>query len=293
MADTVLAAGAVAWRRSGDHVELLMIHRPRYDDWTFPKGKVDRGERLPQTAVREVEEETGIRVRLGVPLVTHEYKVRDKDQMKRASYWSAQVTGHDDTTAYEPNHEVDEVRWVRDPDASSLLTYERDRELLAAFHAVRSAGKHRTRTLLILRHAEALSRSHWRGPDTERTLTTAGDRQAARIAPVLGAYGVRTIVSSDAERCVATVTPYADAIGTDIVLEPRLSEEHAEAHQVRKATYDLLDSRAPAVAATHRPVLPYVTDALGLDDVEPLAPGEMIVVHHTGRVVVETERFTS
>src|SRR5699024_1895902 len=74
MADTVLAAGAVAWRRSGDHVELLMIHRPRYDDWTFPKGKVDRGERLPQTAVREVEEETGIRVRLGVPLVTHEYK---------------------------------------------------------------------------------------------------------------------------------------------------------------------------------------------------------------------------
>ncbi len=293
MAETVLAAGAVAWRRSGDHLELLMIHRPRYDDWTFPKGKVDRGEHLPQTAVREVEEETGIRVRLGLPLATHEYAMRNKSQYKRVHYWSARVTGHDDATAYEPNDEVDQVRWVRPRDAPDLLTYDHDRNVLDTFRTARKAKHHKTRTLLILRHAEAQARSDWSGPDTERPLSKTGERQAVQVASLLAAYGVRNIVSSDAQRCIATATPYADDIEADIVLEPRLAEEHAESKQVRKAAYDLLDARRPTTVVTHRPVLPYVTDALGLDITDPLEPGEVLVVHHRRGDTIATERYAS
>lgn len=290
MADTVIAAGAVAWRRSGDHTELLMIHRPTYDDWTFPKGKVDRGERPPQTAVREVEEESGIRVRLGVPLITHDYPMPDGRQTKQVHYWAARAIGGNDVTAYAPNHEVDDVRWVRSRDAARLLTYDRDREVLAAFRALREHKHHKTRTLVIVRHAAALARSRWRGPDNARGLTKSGDRQATRLSPMLAAYGVRNIVSSDAERCVATVAPYADGIGADIVLEPRLAEEGATRKRARNATYDLLDARAPTVAITHRPVLPYVTDALGLDGAEPLTTAELLVVHHRDGDIVATER---
>ncbi|UYM03624.1 NUDIX hydrolase [Solicola gregarius] len=293
MAETVHAAGAVTWRRVGGHTELLMIHRPKYDDWTFPKGKLDRGERHVQASVREVEEETGVRVRLGVPLLAHEYPMRGNAATKRVQYWSARPVGGDDVASYAPNHEVDGVRWVRLRDVAALLTYDRDRDVLARFRALKRRKHHKTRTLVVVRHAAARARSRWKGPDTERTLTRNGERQAVRMAPILTAYGVRDVVSSDAQRCVATVTPYADSVGTDIVLEPRLAEDGARRKRVRKATYDLLDDRAPVVAATHRPVLPYVTDALGLDITEPLMPGELLVVHHRDGDVVATERHST
>lgn len=290
MAETVHAAGAVTWRRVDGHTELLLIHRPKYDDWTFPKGKLDRGERYVHASVREVEEETGVRVRLGAPLLAHEYPMRGDSVIKRVHYWSARPVGSDDVTSYVPNHEVDAVRWVRLRDAGERLTYDRDRDVLDAFRTLKKRTHHRTRTLVVVRHAAARARSRWRGPDTERTLTKAGEHQARRLVPILTAYGVRDVVSSDAQRCVATVTPYADAIGADIVLEPRLAEDGARRKRVRKATYDLLDNRAPVVAATHRPVLPYVIDSLGIDVDEPLAPGELLVVHHRDGDIVATER---
>ncbi|UPK75767.1 NUDIX domain-containing protein [Nocardioidaceae bacterium SCSIO 66511] len=289
VAQTVEAAGAVTWRRADGHTEVLLIHRPKYDDWSFPKGKLDRGERAVHASVREVEEETGVRVRLGMPLVTHEYEMRTNGT-KRVHYWTARPIGADDVSAYAPNHEVDGVRWVRLRDASALLTYERDRDVLDAFRTLKRRKLHKTRTLVVLRHADARSRSRWKGPDTERTLTKAGDRQAVRLAATLQAYGLSDIVSSDAARCIATVTPYADAVAADIVLDPRLAEEGARPKRVRKATYDLLDNRSPVVAATHRPVLPYVADALGLEIDPPLATGEMLVVHHRNGEIAATER---
>lgn len=291
MAQTVIAAGAVTWRRNSGHTELLLIHRPKYGDWTFPKGKVDPGERLPHTAVREVKEETGIPVRLGVPLLTHDYPMRDEDQTKRVHYWIARACGDDHVEAYAPNHEVDDVRWVRSRDAAGLLTYDRDRDVLATFRTSRKRKQHKTRTLVLLRHAHARARSRWRGADSARTLTREGGRQSVRLMSTLSAYGVRKVVSSDAERCVTTVMPYADSIDAEIALESRLAEDGAKRKRVRKATYDLLDLRAPAVAVTHRPVLPYVLDTIGLDGVDPLAPAEMLVVHHRDGDIVATERY--
>jgi 8-oxo-dGTP diphosphatase len=117
----VAAAGGVVWRRRGDAVEILVVHRPRYDDWSLPKGKLDPGESFEDAAVREVAEETGYEVTLGAELGSSRYRDRF-GRRKVVRYWAMTVAGG----TFEPNHEVDELRWVTVADAAPLLTYERD-----------------------------------------------------------------------------------------------------------------------------------------------------------------------
>jgi 8-oxo-dGTP pyrophosphatase MutT (NUDIX family) len=131
----VRAAGGLVWRRSpaapGD-VEVAIIHRPKYDDWSFPKGKADHGETADQTALREVEEETGLRARLGPELGTTRY-VDPKGRDKVVHYWAMTV---EEQHRRQPDDEVDEWRWVPVGEAAALLSYPRDRDLLAALRAV-------------------------------------------------------------------------------------------------------------------------------------------------------------
>ena len=205
------AAGAVTWRRcaprpgsSGKRgVEVLLVHRPRYDDWTFPKGKPDPGEDLVATAVREVAEETAQLVRLGHPLPDTRYRVAGGP--KRVSYWAARVVG-ETATPFTPNREIDDLRWVRPGDARRLLSYEHDLDLLDAFLALRDVKAHRTRTLVVVRHGKAKAREHWRRDDLLRPLTPSGRGRADALVPLLEAYGVRRVVSSPARRCVDTGT---------------------------------------------------------------------------------------
>ena len=195
------AAGAVTWRRcaprpgsSGKRgVEVLLVHRPRYDDWTFPKGKPDPGEDLVATAVREVAEETAQLVRLGHPLPDTRYRVAGGP--KRVSYWAARVVG-ETATPFTPNREIDDLRWVRPGDARRLLSYEHDLDLLDAFLALRDVKAHRTRTLVVVRHGKAKAREHWRRDDLLRPLTPSGRGRADALVPLLEAYGVRRVVSS-------------------------------------------------------------------------------------------------
>ena len=124
----VQAAGGVAWRRSPTgEVEVLLVHRPRYDDWTVPKGKLERGEDHARAALREVAEETGLRCALGPELASTSYRDR-RDRPKHVRYWA--MTPVDGT--FTPTEEVDEVRWVSVDVARSLLTYLRDESVLAA-----------------------------------------------------------------------------------------------------------------------------------------------------------------
>lgn len=127
--DVVRAAGGVPWRRREDGaLEVLVIHRPRYDDWTFPKGKLDPGETWEQAAVREVWEETGIVAVLGAEAASAEY--RDRHGMpKRVRYWAMTVAAD---AGFEPGDEVDVRRWVGPEDATRMLTYDRDRDVLSA-----------------------------------------------------------------------------------------------------------------------------------------------------------------
>ena len=123
MSERVEAAGGVVVRDG----EVLLVHRPRYDDWTFPKGKLDPGESFENAALREVEEETGVRCSLGRELPSSEYQVGGRPKVVR--YWLMTPSGE---MAFEPNDETDDVRWVTPDEARRMLSYDRDRDVLAA-----------------------------------------------------------------------------------------------------------------------------------------------------------------
>ena len=279
----ITAAGAVVLR-SGRQV--LLVHRPKYDDWSFPKGKLDRGEHVTAAAVREVREETGLHVRLGRPLPAQTYPT--SKGRKTVHYWIARTTAGDDVSGYVANDEIDQVAWVPADKAARLLTYRRDQRLLAEALEQRK----RTATLIVLRHADAWARRAWHGDDRLRPLLVAGHRQSVRLSAVLGAYDVRRVVTSSSARCVQTVAPYCQATGAAPELADVLSEEDGgpgEVAAVVAAELDRAESSGPTVLCTHRPVLPHVFAALGLEDPE-LEKGELLVAHLRHGRVVAVER---
>jgi 8-oxo-dGTP diphosphatase len=223
----LLAAGAVLWRPSGgerdgaEGIEVALVHRPRYDDWSLPKGKVEAGEHLAQTAAREVAEETGHLARLGRPLGTTEYRV--PAGRKTVRYWEATPVGEQ---VHAPAAgEVDEVRWLPLRAALAHLSYAHERAPIRRLVARPFA----TATLLLVRHAKAGSRREWKGDDDQRPLDSAGRAQADRLEALLLVWGPRRVLSADRVRCVQTVEPLARAVGTTVESEPRFSEEgHAE-----------------------------------------------------------------
>jgi 8-oxo-dGTP pyrophosphatase MutT (NUDIX family) len=123
----VKASGGVVWRTAGDGVEFVVVHRPRYDDWSLPKGKLDPGESWEEAAVREVYEEVGLRCRLGEELPPVAY-TDAKGRDKAVRYWLMEP---EENPAFEPNDEVDEMRWIDAAQAAQLLSYPRDAELVA------------------------------------------------------------------------------------------------------------------------------------------------------------------
>jgi 8-oxo-dGTP diphosphatase len=280
----VVAAGAVVLRRRAGHSEVLLVHRPKYDDWSFPKGKLDRGELAPVAAVREVGEETGLAVRLGRPLDDQLYVVQG-GRTKVVHYWVARTLDGDDVSAYVANREIDEVAWVPVEEAAALLSYSRDRATLQ--QAVKR--RRRTATLVVLRHGRARSRARWRADDRFRPLLKVGEHQADRLVPLLAAYDVTRLVSSSSTRCVTTLVPYADATGRRVVTDDGLSEEKATDAGVAERIQALVDAARRTVVCSHRPVLPAVFDALDVEDPR-LEPGELVVVHHRHGKVLATER---
>ena len=276
----VLAAGVVVFRPGR---KVLLVHRPRYDDWSFPKGKLDPGEHETAAAVREVAEETGLHVRLGPPLASQRY-ANGGGRMKTVFYWTGRVVGDDDVSRYEVNDEIDEVAWVDRDEAFERLTYPPDRDTLREATAVRR----KTRALVVLRHGAARSRKAWTHDDRLRPLVYAGLAQAQALVPVLAAYDVTRVVSSSSTRCAETVRPYVDTTGWKLELEDGLSEEDATAESVLRVVDGLVHGDEGAVLCSHRPVLPSVFDALGIEDPQ-LDPAGLFVVHLRKGKVVATE----
>ena len=272
----VVSAGAVVL---GAGQTVLLVHRPKYDDWSFPKGKLDRGEHATAAAVREVEEETGVRVRLGLPLGDQTYPVRAGT--KRVHYWVGRAVGDADIGGYQPNAEIDEVSWFPVDKARRRLTYQFDIDTLDEALEQRS----KTRTLVIVRHSQARSRKAWRFEDRDRPLLASGRRQASKLVPVLAAYDVRRLVSSSSTRCVETLEPYAEEPGRKLRTSELLSEEEASRKSTRRLISSLVEdlhdrpaSAGGVAVCTHRPVLPWIFESLDLDD-PGLAPGEIVVLH--------------
>jgi 8-oxo-dGTP pyrophosphatase MutT (NUDIX family)/phosphohistidine phosphatase SixA len=282
-APPILAAGAVVLRRGP---EVLLVHRPKYDDWSFPKGKADPGEHVTMAAVREVAEETGLQVRLGPPVTSQQYDVRNgQTRTKVVYYWVGRVVGDDDVSKYRPNAEIDEVTWLPVDKADDVLTYRRDRDTLAEVARVRK----KSTPLVVLRHGKAVPRKAWTGDERQRPLADAGEKQAELLVPILSAYGVRRVVSSSSRRCWTTVSPYVDGADLELQVTTSLSEQDATRRSVQRHVRTLLERQEPAVLCTHRPVLPWVYDTLGVEDPK-LEPGALLVVHHRSGEVVAVER---
>jgi len=279
----VVAAGVVVMRKGP---EVLLVHRPKYDDWSFPKGKVDPGEHVTTAAVREVAEETGLDVRLGPPLSEQHYKVQNGvTRLKRVHYWAGRTVNGDDVSTYRPNAEIDDVAWVGLDEAPARLTYERDRETLEEALPFRK----KSYPLLVLRHGRAVPRKRWTRDERERPLSPYGLLQAEQVVPVLGAYGVRRVLSSSSRRCWSTVGPYADVADIDLQVTRDLSEQDATPRSVARHVHRLLGKAEPAVICTHRPVLPLVYEALGVRDPN-LEPGAMLVAHHRNGQILAVEQ---
>jgi 8-oxo-dGTP diphosphatase len=289
---TVQAAGAVLWRPSPDSptgpVQVAIVHRPKYDDWSLPKGKTDPGEHLLACAVREVLEETGHAIKVGAPAGIQRYPVAGVP--KQVHYWIARA---DDTApAWPGTSEIDVMEFVPIPQATERLTQERDAALVAQSVAGLGDPPVVTSPLVILRHAKALSRKRWRRTDLERPLDSRGRAQADRLAILLACYGVERVVSSNSLRCVGTVQPYATAARLHVEIEARVSEEaHGDGNGTgaSDAIAELLADPRPTVLCSHRPVLPALFEALGelppspfgmqAPEDNPLSPGEFVVVH--------------
>ncbi|MGY2876299.1 8-oxo-(d)GTP phosphatase [Marmoricola sp. URHA0025 HA25] len=279
----VVAAGALVLRRANGG-EVLLVHRPKYDDWAWPKGKQDPGEHVTATAVREVVEESGVEIRLGRPLPVQAYRVSG-GRTKQVHYWTGWVMGDPDVSAYAANSEIDQVAWMGFDKARRMLTYADDAALL---DLVERHPK-RTSALIVLRHARAQKRSTWDGPDERRPLTPEGLAQADCLVPMLSAYGVTRVLSSPSRRCVETVAAYAEDHVLEIEPAPGVDEADATPESVTETVAMLLAQKESAVLCSHRPVLPDILAALGVAE-EPLAPGEMVVCHHRKGRVVAVER---
>ena len=262
----VYAAGGLVWRVVEDKLRILLIHRTKYRDVTLPKGKVDPGEMLAETAVREIFEETGIRVSLGAPVGVSRYTMANRKQ-KVVHYWAAEAT--DDAvraSVFVPNREIAALEWVSLKKARARLSYPVDVEILDAFAKLVDDGALRTFPLIVLRHAKAASRRVWLGTDASRPLTPRGHAQSKAIVGPLRAFGVQRIVTSDARRCVETVTPLSKAIGQKIRKTELLSQEAWEEGKSDPRTVigKRVRSGKPAVLCSHGPVLPDILREIAL-----------------------------
>ena len=213
--ERILAGGGVLWRPGPAGREFCLVHRPKYDDWTLPKGKLEPGEHPLRAAVREVWEETGVHAVVGRRLPTQEYALGE--DRKIVDYWS--MTPADGT--FTASSEVDSLHWDAAAGAAERLSYERDREFLAAVAAEPVA----TAVVVLVRHAKAGSRSKWHGADALRPLDATGRRQADGLRETLRWFGPTAVRSADPLRCRDTVAPLAADLGLPVEVEAALSEE--------------------------------------------------------------------
>ncbi|MCA0296376.1 MAG: NUDIX domain-containing protein [Actinobacteria bacterium] len=270
----ITAAGTIALRPGDGEPEVLLVHRPRYNDWSLPKGKINSDEYLPACATRETVEETAVAVRLGIPVDHISYLVGGGT--KTVYYWRANVVTE---APRQPDGEVDDSSWLPVSLAMELITYADERPLLRQAVALPDSTP-----LVIVRHGKAMLRANWTKRDQARPLNERGRRQSRLLVPLLDAYGVRRLASSTSVRCMKTLQPHARAHRLDIEPWTTLSEEQAERDDkavvtlVKRLARQTAESGTPMAICGHRPVLPLMLEALGVPS-RALQPGAALVAH--------------
>lgn len=212
--DPLAAAGGVPWRRDDGELRLAVVHRPRYDDWSFPKGTLLPGELPLLAAVREVTEETGLAVVVGRRLPRTSYL--SSEGPKTVEYWGMHATGE-----FIANAETDGMEWLTPAESVQRLSYPDDRALVGDLLAVpiEPVG------LLLIRHGQAGDSERWPGADIERPLDERGSAEAHALAEVLPVFGPARILSADPVRCRQTVQPLATRLGIPVAAAPEFGED--------------------------------------------------------------------
>lgn len=312
MKKPVLAAGTVCFRRvsdeNGERIMVLLVHRTKQRDVSFPKGKLDPGESMPQAAVRETLEETGLAVSLGTNLGVIAYTLPD-DREKMVQYWVAEVSeAAVHASTFRPNGEISALEWVALEEVNDRLSYKADRKLFKVFTRLAERDAIDTFSVILLRHAKAEPRSEAWPIDHLRPLAEAGENQAETLVPMLESFGPKRIYSSTAERCMRTVTPLSEHMEKKIRDREGLSQDAWDAgdtNELRRIVGKVVRRRKSAVLCTHRPVLPDVARELALAtgslpgdylrEAAELPPGGFSVFHfskkHPGAGILSVETY--
>ena len=264
-----------------DAIEVCVVHRPKYDDWSWPKGKLENNETHRHAAVREMGEESGVAVELGALIGDIEYPLADEGRRKRrvknktvdqkhVVFWMATpITEEAEKrrhTALGPvlpadKDEIDTVVWVPVSRARKLLTHILDRTILDKFVALVKAGAAQSRTLLIVRHGKAEARKQWKGLDGDRPITPRGAAAAFALNRELACYSPDRLVSSPWLRCMQTIEIFSWQTGLTVDMANELTEDafaenpDAAWQRFRKEIDRMLDTGMDTAICMHRPVI--------------------------------------
>ena len=292
MSEAISAAGAVVWRKHKDNfTEVAIIHRPKYDDWSFPKGKIEVGESLIACAHREVLEETNLQTEFGPHLGQVEYFT--PDGLKKVTYWSAKVIGE---KPFRTNTEVDQLKWIPITKVIEVLTNETDKEIFDKFVKV----KFNSKPFILLRHAKAITRDEWQGEDDDRPLSSSGQNQAMRLLSTYQVFNIDQIHSSDAVRCYDTVKSMAKGLDIKLEVSSKLSENTYKKDKEKAFDYvrELIKEDKSILICSHNPILPKMLNKLTKKseieaDEDKLSPADGWVIHRSGKEIIQIDRLDS
>ena len=280
------AAGGVVWRHAGAELEVVLVHRPRYDDWSFPKGKVRAGEPALAAAYREVGEETGLSPTVGPSLPHSRYET--KQGAKLVEYWAMRSDG---APGYVTGEEVDRMEWLALAEARERLSYAGDRELLDELDPLVYLI---SATVLLVRHASAVGPRAWEGEDRARPLDAVGLQQAEALRRGLPAFSPTHLLSADRARCVQTLQPLARDLGLPVELEACLAEEEhlASPGEAGRRVVELARGRETTGLCAEGSVIRHllatfsVADNSSAEEFEPEEGSVWVLFFGAGEVVV-------